>query len=205
MLSKYLFIALALVFSGTSLADSISTSGERIIENPVSGGSTKLRVNNGGTKVDGLTVSSTGAVAIKGTTTNDSACPGCVGEYVIGSLTFASRVGASFTAGNFGDVTSITLTTGDWDLAALVRGNTVTGQTSNSIAISTNSGNTVTDHSDGFNEVSAIVASGGFTQVIPAYRVSVASQTTYYLKSKANSGSTMANYVWGNLRARRVR
>ncbi len=57
--------------------------------------------------------------ATLGTTTNDNAANGDVGEYVEASVTSGSG-GISLTTGNAKTVTSISLTAGDWDVTSLI-------------------------------------------------------------------------------------
>ena len=56
-----------------------------------------------------------GIVRFKGTTTNDNALTGNVGEYVE-SVVEGANAGAST---QFGDATSIILTAGDWDVTLI--------------------------------------------------------------------------------------
>jgi hypothetical protein len=72
-----------------------------------------LSLQSGGTTK--IAITSTGA-AIAGTNTNDSAAAGYVGEYVSSAVT-ATNYGAT---GVWGDLTSISLTAGDWDVTALL-------------------------------------------------------------------------------------
>lgn len=141
---------------------------------------------------------------IVGTTTNDSAAAGNVGEYVEGVTSTRTNFAAN---GTFGDLTSISLTAGDWDVTAFI-GVYLNGSTTTSydFGISTTSGNSST----GLLEYTNFI--GGYPPTttintgatIPGYRVSLASTTTYYLKYRGNYtvGTPQAN---GRLSARRVR
>lgn len=146
------------------------------------------------TQVTRMTVGETSVVttvptAIVGTTTNNNASAGQVGEYVESKSTADVTIATTATFQNF---TSISLTAGDWD----VTGTLEMGQGSAvvkffSIAISTNTGNTTTDHADGENERTTGSAGGGIVydntpMGIPSYRLSLASTTTVYLKGSAS-------------------
>jgi hypothetical protein len=132
------------------------------------------------------TFASTG-VAIKGTTTNDSAASGFVGETVSSYATTTS-----FPSTNvWGDLTSIVLTAGDWLISVNFFGAdlTSTGLKLFAAGISNSGGSTFTDYTVGDN-AGVMSASAGFgtydTAIsIPAYRVSLTGNTTYNLKFKA--------------------
>jgi hypothetical protein len=146
----------------------------------------------------------TGQLIGKGTATNDSASAGYIGEYI------SSVVGLTNapTSGNYGDLTSISLTAGDWDVTGIVHwdgsGSTATSYLG---GISTTSGNSGTGLTVGDNE-SLVNPTAGFPinqvdNIIPAYRVSIASTTTYYLKFR--SVYVVTPVAYGRLSARRVR
>ena len=141
---------------------------------------------------------------IVGTTTNDSATGGYAGEYVesiVGPVNFP-------TSSQYGDMTSISLTAGDWDVSATALA--ATGGATMvawSLGISTTSGNSQTGLVVASNWMANVIpASATANQVtaIPNYRVSLSGTTTVYLKFEANfSVSTPAAY--GRISARRVR
>jgi hypothetical protein len=161
-----------------------------------------IGVTCGGTKM--MDIGSTG-VAIKGTTTNDSASAGWVGEYIESVIsTFTNYP----TSTQYGDLTSISLTAGDWDVTALIEasenGATITGDFR--VGISTTSGNSGTGLVTGSNHFNMIRANS--TQDSPAcianYRVSLSTTTTVYLKYRAAYSSGTPQAV-GRISARRVR
>ncbi|HEY1109135.1 MAG TPA: hypothetical protein VGE76_10900, partial [Opitutaceae bacterium] len=139
---------------------------------------------------------------IKGTTTNDSAAAGYIGEFFSANLASGSAV--SLTSPSASNIVSLSLTAGDWDvqgLAAFVAGvgTTVTQTTS---GISTTSGVVSTS--------TATIINGGVPASLSAsyptvtVRISIASTTTVYLVSAGVfSGGTLGGY--GFITARRVR
>lgn len=141
---------------------------------------------------------------IVGTTTNDNATAGRVGEYVV------SAVGpVNFPATSvYGDLTSISLTAGDWDVDGTLMMNGGTVNQSLSVGISTTSGNSTTGLSNGDNWVNTgVTETAGATNAfysIPSVRFSLAVTTTVYLKYAATyTGTTPA--AFGRLSARRIR
>lgn len=130
----------------------------------------------GGTKV--IDAKSTG-VAILGTTTNDSAATGNIGEHVT-----SGEVGPSTsTTGQYADLGSISLTAGDWIVSGSIHF-VVTGNGSVSRAgISTNSGNNSTGLANGVTMVTVNVSNtGDISAVTPMVRISLAAPATAYLK-----------------------
>jgi len=142
---------------------------------------------------------------VTGTNTNDNAAAGVVGQYI--SSTVALGAAISATNLTFVNITSISLPAGDWDVTGqpIYSANSGTGLGRFSGAVSAFSGNTTTDHIVGDNELHSLEVS---TQDVPvtiaAWRVSLASTTTIYLKGNATfSGGTVQLY--GRISARRVR
>jgi len=152
------------------------------------------------------TLSSTGTFTpsstngIVGTTTNDNANAGSVGEFVTATATAVSASsGAAF------NVTSISLTAGDWDVTGIVRSNpagtTVIQQQLE--GISTTSA-TVGAFGTFSNLTITFAAGNGAANPTPAVRLSLASTTTVFLVSiMVFTTSTLT--VDGLIRARRVR
>lgn len=133
-------------------------------------------------------ISTSGAISPSGgtvgTTTNDSAAAGIVGEYKESIISVATNFpGAS---GAYGDMTSLSLTAGDWDvsLAVYLVQNGATITPSVRAGISATSGNSATGlvpGSNAFNTLPPTAASESFV-VVPNYRVSLSGTTTYYAK-----------------------
>jgi hypothetical protein len=141
---------------------------------------------------------------IKGTTTNNSAASGFVGEYiesVVSTTNFPSTT-------VMGDLTSISLTAGDWDVTAIID-TFRNGATWLDIegGITSTSGNSSTGRVIGSNwwEIAGTLSSIDYISgSVPSYRVSVSTTTTYYLKYIAVY-TVATPTARGRLSARRVR
>lgn len=149
--------------------------------------------------------SATGAFRAKGTNTNDSAAAGFIGERISSTIAAASRV--TITSTQYTDVTSISLTAGDWDVVALTSfEGSVTG-TQLGLGIGTASGNSSTGLVFGDNTLSTTTMPTSNSDIglsIPSYRVSLSGTTTYYLKVFGTyTVGTLKAY--GRISARRVR
>ncbi len=153
-------------------------------------------------------VTFTSTNGIIGSTTNDSAAAGSVGEYV--SATLASGSATALTTGVAKTVTSISLTAGDWDISGNVH---YSGNSATTVGYTYSSLNTVTNTDSGtlgqfvkrfFNSVAPFGTIDNIVEPIPPIRVSLSGTTTYYLIADAGfSTNTMAAY--GIIHARRVR
>jgi hypothetical protein len=167
----------------------------------ISRGST-LGTNNA-LRADGTT----GAIAIRGTTTNDSGAAGFVGEIISATQTATNAP----TSTEFGDLTSISLTAGDWDVNGLIAwDNNGATWTDCRIGISSTSGNNATGLATGDNSFRNTHASSATTpvrvsQCISGFRVSLTSTTTYYLKYASTYSAGGPPTAAGRLSARRVR
>ena len=118
---------------------------------------------------------------IVGTTTTNDAQAGSVGESIMSSSALTNYP----ATGTWGDLTSISLTAGDWDIAAVTQQTTpgtMTGETR--LGISTTSGNSATGLTIGYNRLTfpnaTVAADSGAS--IPMYRLQLGSTTTVYLK-----------------------
>lgn len=145
---------------------------------------------------------------IIGTTTNNNAAAGSVGEVISSAVLFASRT--SLTTATPKNVTSISLTAGDWDVYGSLDffGGATTVVTYIGGAISSTSA-TLPDpaYYQVFNiNPPAAIYSGGidFAATVPTVRISLASTTTIYLVAQSVF-STSTNSVCGNIYARRAR
>lgn len=142
-----------------------------------------------------------------GTTTNDNAAAGNVGQYiesVVGNVN-------AFGSNTFGDITSISLPAGDWDVSAVTNGDTTTATvTYFSMGISTTSGNSGTGLVDGDTRVYAGQSTNFATTAIwglaiPVKRFSLSATTTVYLKGHAIYSAGTPFFLGARLSARRVR
>jgi hypothetical protein len=153
---------------------------------------------------DAILVSTNQEVAIRGTKTNNNATAGFVGETVSSAVAGVSAP----TTSQFGDLTSISLTAGDWLVTGQGEQNSTPTSTSASIGISTTSGNSATGLVQGDNQIGTIHTSGfGGAWTVAGYRMSLASTTTVYLKMNAvyATGTAAGNAFWGRLSAVRIR
>lgn len=133
------------------------------------------------------TQSGSGGVGIRGTGTNDSAVAGDYGEY-ISSATSSDK---SFPGtGTYGDLLSMTLTAGDWDITAQAYGN-ANGATvvQMSCGISTTTGNSSVglipgDTQGYYGPVPSATASGAC--VVANVRKLLTAATVIYMKMNAS-------------------
>lgn len=151
-----------------------------------------------------LTFSPTTA-GIVGTTTNDNAAAGRVGEY-IESVVSGVSAGAS---GAFFDVTSISLTAGDWDVFCMARADSNGTWSEYIIGISTTSGNSSTGLVNGSNQLTEEWANTAtavtvFSGTIASYRQSFSGTTTVYFKGRTSYSAGTPTFS-GRLSARRIR
>jgi len=138
---------------------------------------------------------------IVGTTTNNNAQAGSVGEYV---ESVVANVSFTTSGGPGNNITSISLTAGDWDvsLTCIIENNGATITTSQ-ITTSKYSGADNTDRVYGSNWIYTYLT-GSIGGTISPYRVSVSSSQTVYAKW-AWSYSAGTPYMNCRLSARRVR
>lgn len=170
-----------------------------------------------GRGISATTATFTGAVTpsqtagIVGTTTNNNADAGSVGEVISSSVAVGSAVSLTNATGAFTGktITSISLTAGDWDIFGSVGINMAA--TTNFTAIAGGI-NTTNDTLNSLYEEETRFAYGaaGFVPnnvmsfVFPPTRVSIASTTTYYLIGYASFSISTAT-AFGRITARRRR
>lgn len=151
------------------------------------------------------------ANSISGTTTNDNAAAGQLGEFVTSTVAVGSAV--SLTTATPANVTSIALTAGDWDVSAQVDLN-LTGATGTlfqsgpsltTATLPTQAGGSGLGTDSLVNRVDPTTTLTGVIQLQSlATRVSLASSSTLFLVASATfSVGTVA--AFGTIRARRVR
>lgn len=150
-----------------------------------------------------LSRSGGGGVPIEGTNTNDNAAAGYVGEYIESDVLIASAV--SLSSGSSANVTSISLTAGDWEVHGSVGFNVSIGTSSVIGGISTTSSTlALLSQKGAMIAINDSAATTGQMLPVGARRLSIASTTTVYLVARAtfSSGSVSA---YGIIWARRVR
>jgi len=162
-----------------------------------------LSVTDAGNLVVLGSVSPSQTGGIIATTTNNNANAGSVGEYITSVIGSGSAV--SLTTGTAANVTSITLTPGDWDVSGVVEFTPAAGTAVTYIAGSSGTTSATHNAQNGFliGGIGAGIV-GVLANPIGTVRYSVASNTTVYLVAQsAFSGGTMAAY--GFIGARRAR
>ena len=168
-------------------------------------GTNNIGIACAGTKA--IDIGTDASVDLRGTTTNDSAAAGFVGEYVEngGTGTFPATT-------VWGDFVNISLTAGDWDvslLAEITSGGAT--WTTASVGVSTTSGNSAAGLTIGNSRIGFSVASSSTTPIsvpvaIPSFRMSLSETTTVYFKYMATysaGGPPEMNGAY--IHARRVR
>lgn len=185
-----------------------NSSGTNDIVNFKDNGTTVFKIADGGnaTLGTGNLIFGTSGKGIVGTTTNDAAATGNVGEIISSAITGG---GTNFpTSTNFGDLTSIDVTAGDWELSMNIGFIWVANAiTAIQAGIGTASGTVTTGLVEGSNFLGTAAFPTAATDSglsISSYRVSVASTTTYYLKFQGTFSSTAPKAV-GRIVARRMR
>jgi len=162
-----------------------------------------------GTFTGAITPSQTAGIV--GTTTNNNADAGSVGEVISSSVAVGSAVSLTTATGAFTGktITSISLTAGDWDVFGSVGINMAA--TTNFTA-SAGGINTVADTLNSAYEeetrftygATGFVPNNVFSFAFPTTRVSIASTTTYYLIGYASFTVSTAT-AFGRITARRIR
>lgn len=167
----------------------------------------RLRLTTTGTALHfgNIQFNSTSTQGIVGTTTNDSAAAGNVGEAVRSAV---ANVSTNTTTDQYADLTSISLTAGDWDISGSVNfEKNASTWTIVQMGISSTSGNSGTGLVEGDNFLGIGFNSFpplSFPITISSFRVSLSSTTTYYLKvfTSFSAGQPKA---YGRISARRIR
>lgn len=141
---------------------------------------------------------------IVGTTTNNSAAAGSIGEYVesiVGPVAFPAT-------GTWGDLTSISLTAGDWDVDVTIVGSANgAAMTANGgyVGVSITSGNSGTGLVSGDSQMDIVPFTATLNGIAKlTKRYSLSGTTTVYLKYLWQGTGGPPN-AWGKLSARRRR
>lgn len=147
-----------------------------------------------------------GAAGTQGVLTNSNAAAGYVGEFVSSFIPVGSIVSAAATT-TYKDLTSISLTAGDWDISLLavanLNGATMTEWTA---GIGTVTGNSATGLAGGDTALEGAIPTNAtdIGGTVPAWRTSIAATTTYYFKIEATFSAGTPRF-YGRISARRVR
>ena len=141
---------------------------------------------------------------IVGTTTNNSVNAGGVGEYVNSEVASAGSV--SMTSSTTINITSISLTAGDWDVFAIGKGNTAGSAVISWVrcSVSETSATYNDGHSFANESTQNSINIGAPAFGIPPKRYLLSTTTTLYLTLQAGyTPGTVGGY--GRLSARRIR
>jgi hypothetical protein len=148
----------------------------------------------------------------KATATNDNASAGNVGEIVVSSVASGSAVGLTTATG--ANVTSISLTAGDWELdgqvdfspaatTSVTQYNASVSLTSATLSPQAGGSGLEQDATFTINQAAQVPVST-FMANVKTSRLSIASTTTVFLVAQAVfTVSTLSAY--GTIRARRIR
>lgn len=182
------------------------------LKSQIDSASNDVRLNfdtlvNGATRVTQMQLSLNGSLyladGLAGTTTNNDATAGNVGEII--TATRASGSATPLTTTTAANITSISLTAGDWDVTGIVD-YALNGVGTASFVSGSSSTSATLGAQDTFTELPLTLAvfTGNVGQPIPTVRYSLAATTTVYLIGKATFGAgTVGGF--GTIRARRVR
>lgn len=191
--------------AGTTLSG-LTTANNGILVTSAGGVPSISNTVGAGLTMPSITFNSTTGVV--GTTTNDAAAAGSVGEYVTSAVT--SPVGISNNTAT--NITSISLTAGDWDVWGNYTINTASTTVLNQILgwISSASASLPPDSSTIFRQnwgstgISFIGSGVPASSAVVPQRFSLSGTTTIYLSAFATFTTSTANTV-GFLSARRRR
>lgn len=217
------------VLSGTATAGQILRSGSSAAPSwstatyPATTTVSQILYSSSANVIGGITTANSGVLVtnssgvpsiavgqIPGTATNDAGSAGSIGEYVVSTIDQGSAV--SLTTGTVTNITSISLTAGDWDVwldARFTGGNTTTVSNMLYASISTTSatpdvtaGRISVEYYGAQTPFASSTAFVGFT--VGPTRMSLSGTTTTYFVVRCDFAvSTCLGY--GSLMARRVR
>jgi len=181
-----------------------NTAASRDVTFPDAAG-TLLMTGQAISTVPSIAFSSTSGVI--GTTTNDNAPVGSVGQYLSSAVALATT---GLTTGVVANITSISITAGDWDISGNIA---VYGNASTTVRYSQGAISTVSATFPAIQLISgvfysnageAVYAVAGSYFVVPTLRVSTASTITVYLVVES-SFAVSTSGGGGSITARRVR
>lgn len=152
---------------------------------------------------DGIDTGLSSRLARAGTTTNDDAAAGDIGEYI--SSTVASASAVALTTSTAANVTSISLTAGDWDVSTQGYYTVSVSASDIRVGISTTSA-TFPSFAAGAGSQSIISGPNFSTTALGngPFRISLSGTTTVFMVVFATFGAGTVS-AHGTIRARRVR
>lgn len=147
-----------------------------------------------------------GSLPVRGTTLAGNAAAGFVGEVVSALVAVGSPV--SMTTNTAMNVTSISLTAGDWDVEGSANfintGSTLTGSPNVQCGINTTTATIPVDGSECSSGLLGVTLTNTDGIAVPRKRINVSTTTTVYLCAKAVF--TVGTFTaYGSLTGRRVR
>lgn len=207
-------LASASVTGAATVGTTLGVSGVATLASTVISGAATVGTTlgvTGASTLAGVTAASvtfSTTSGIIGTTTNDSAVAGSVGEQVISTVTIGASIALN-TSNVPANMTSISLSAGDWEVEYVGRflpANT-TVLTRVYASISTTSATQAGSNAIGTYLQSMNLTGDGSTVFAASYckqRISIAGVTTIYAVAEVTQ-SVSTSTTWGTLRARRVR
>ena len=202
---------MAVTLNASSTAGFVTTADTSTILQLQTNGTTAVTVDTSQnvTMVGSITPSQTAGII--GTTTNNNANAGSVGQVISSSVAVGSAVSLTTATGAFTGktITSISLTAGDWDIFGTVGINNTATTNFTAIAggISTTNDtlNSVYEEETRFSYgASGLVLNNVVSFSFPTTRVSISATTTYYLIGYASFSVSTAT-AFGRITARRRR
>jgi hypothetical protein len=182
-----------------SLSPTASSVDYWTIANAATGGNPTLSMSGSDTNIIGyLQGKGTGTIATKGTGTNDSAPSGYIGQFVSSQIVYGSAI--SITTATVTNITSISLTAGDWDVSGQV--SFVPSVAFNAVAAAINTTSATLPDFSLYSLVQATLSSVALAVVMQ--RISISSTTTVYLIGQVSFATGSAT-ACGFIGARRVR
>ncbi|MBB5509565.1 hypothetical protein [Paraburkholderia atlantica] len=204
-------------FSTLSASSTVSGTGfSNYLASPPAIGGTAANTGKFTTLQATSTITPSSTAGIVGTTTNDSANAGSVGEFICAQVTNGgspsgcatnSSTPVSLTTSTSANITSVSLTAGDWEVCGEAIVSPSSTITVVSGWISTTSATIPTGASQllpwFFMANTGFSSAQGIAMPLPCSRVSLASTTSVFLSTQAAFSSTATAYGW--IKARRAR
>lgn len=153
--------------------------------------------------ITGTTITANTQLIGKGTATNDSAATGDIGEVVTAQVLIASPV--ALTTATPANVTSISLTAGDWKITGVVDF-VLAGATTTDWALGISSTSATLGAQDTYSKwpIVLTIHTDNYASTTPTVRVSLAATTTIYLIASATFSAGTVGAA-GQITARRMR